>query len=182
MHRSKLPLTGWFRAAHLVTTRLSDYRHDPRVALVGPYVLSFRCQGRSQAESTARRAYGLRSMATDRPAIAPMAGNLTEQRGRIKLRSFEFNSDRRKYVTTAKPLSIPQTAGVRGLRGPESLRGLRRRGQAEGRGLRSETVGYIPSVRFQFERISVSSRFSTSFMDNRGTRIDPAQTELRRDT
>ena len=45
-------------AANLVTTRLSDYRHDPRVALVGPCVLSFRCQGRSQAESTARRAYG----------------------------------------------------------------------------------------------------------------------------
>jgi len=58
MHRSKLPLTAWLRAPHLVTTRLNDYRHDPRVALVGPCVLSFRCQGRSQAESTARRAYG----------------------------------------------------------------------------------------------------------------------------
>ena len=58
MHRSKPPLTAWFRAAHLVTTRLSDYRHDPRVALVGPCVPSFRCQGRSQAESTARRAFG----------------------------------------------------------------------------------------------------------------------------
>jgi hypothetical protein len=65
MRRSKLPLTAWFRAAHLlttrshlVTTRLSDYTHDPRVALVGPCVLSFRCQERSQAESTARRAYG----------------------------------------------------------------------------------------------------------------------------
>lgn len=52
MHRSKLPLTAWFRATHLVTTRLSDYRHDPPVALLGPCVLS------SQAESTARRAYG----------------------------------------------------------------------------------------------------------------------------
>ena len=50
MHRSKLPLTAWFPAAHLVTTRLSDYRHDPRVAL-GPCVLPFRCQGRSQAKS-----------------------------------------------------------------------------------------------------------------------------------
>ena len=59
-------------------------------------------------------------MATDRPAIAPMAGNLTEQRGRIKSPSFEFNSDRRKYVTTAKPLSIPRRLVCEGFEAPKA--------------------------------------------------------------
>jgi hypothetical protein len=94
---------------------------------------------------------------------------------RVQQRQEEIRDD-------GKTALHPQTAGVRGLRGPESQRGLRRRGQAEDRGLRSETVGYIHSVRFQFERISVPSRFSTSFIDHRGTRIDPDQTGLRRDT
>lgn len=123
----------------------------------------------------------MRSMATDRPAIAPMAGNLTEQRGRIKSPSFEFNSDRRKYVTTVKRLSIPKRLVCEGFEAPKA--------NADSAGGDKEkiedfeaTVGYIHSVRFQFERISVPSRFSTSFMDHRGTRIDPDQTELRRET
>ena len=62
----------------------------------------------------------MRSMATDRPAIAPMAGNSTEQRGRIKSPSFEFNGDGRKYVTTAKPLSIPERLVCEGFEAPKA--------------------------------------------------------------
>jgi hypothetical protein len=62
----------------------------------------------------------MRSTGTDRPAIAPMAGNSTEQRGRIKSPSFEFNGDRRKYVTTAKPLSIPKRLVCEGFEAPKA--------------------------------------------------------------
>jgi len=139
----------------------------------------------------------MRSTGTDRPAIAPMAGNSTEQRGRIKSPPFEFNGDRRKYVTTAKPLSIPKPLVCQGFEAPkanadsvgwekERIEGFETNlnhqsvsdlepdvarkhcsGGHEGGG-RSEkdwsehilgvpTVGHIPSVRFQFERISVPS-------------------------
>jgi hypothetical protein len=207
--------------SHLVTTRLSDYTHDPRVALVGSCVLSFRCQERSQAESTARQAYG----------CGAHGGTVQQSRQWLVFRPSKGNGSSRRRssstatggnnATTAKSLSIPKrllcegfeapkanadSAGVqgedRGLRNelePQSVSDLEPdvarkhcSGGHEGGG-RSEkdwwehilgvpTVGHIPSGRFQFERVSVPFRFSTSFIDHRGTRIDPDQTELRRDT
>jgi hypothetical protein len=190
MHRSKLPLTAWFRAAHLVTTRLSD-RHDPRVALVGPCVLSFRCQGRSQAKSTARRAYGwgarqnrspspnawcARASGPRKPTRTPSAG--TRRGSRTSKRT--LNHDLYRTGDRMSPGSIVPAA-VKAVSCSEKdwwehVLGV-------------PTVGHIPSVRFQSERISVSVSFptssidhSTSSIDHIGTRIDPDQTELKRDT
>lgn len=93
-HRSKLPQTAWSWAAHLVTTHVSNYSHDPRVvrAVVGHGVLSFDAKAKAQAESTARRAHqcGARGR-TD----------LQSRRSRALNRSKMEKSSRRRSSSTA---------------------------------------------------------------------------------
>src|SRR5271165_3033423 len=64
-----------------------------------------------------------------------------EQRGRIKPPSFAFNWRQEEMRDDSKTVHHPETAGVRGLRGRESQRGLRRRGQGDDRRLRNELEG-----------------------------------------
>jgi hypothetical protein len=160
MHRSKLPLTAWFRAAHLVTTRSSDYRHDPRVALVGPCVLSFRCQGRSQAKSTARRAYGwgarqnrspspnawcARASGPRKPTRTPSSG--TTRGSRTSKRTLNHNLYR--TGNRMSPGSIVPAA-VKAVAVPKKIGGDT---------FSVPTVGHIPSVRFSPSEFRFPSRF-----------------------
>src|SRR6516162_5942539 len=64
-----------------------------------------------------------------------------EQRGRIKPPSFAFNWRQEETRDNGETVHHSKTSGVRGLRGRESQRGLRRRGQGDDRRLRNELEG-----------------------------------------
>src|SRR6516165_10756149 len=64
-----------------------------------------------------------------------------EQRGRIKPPSFAFNWRQEETRDNGETVHHSKTSGVRGLRGRESQRGLRRRGQRDDRRLRNELEG-----------------------------------------